>query len=690
MAVVFSLSLSGHLAPLALHLDLSSPGLSLALAFLALGPLAFYAFTLERDKPAPALRHALAPWVLLACLHVGVQLSRGLSSPLWAAYPLLILLLRRHVGLLGAGLVLAALLALEGLPLWINVHQASAPPWPDALALALPVAGLLLGGLINAQAPAQAPARQDAVRKEAPAKALGKAAPHAAAAQLEAAQGGSSQGPDLAGLGRNLEPEALLNKDLRVTLDLVFKSHPRFNSLSLWWGDGAAVELHYALLRQGRAADSARVELGQGHLGHVLRSRKALSVEPLAASAALGLPWASGPYAAKALRVVPLNDEDRLIGLVACDKADEESFDMDEIGVLDDLGRLLTQHAQRAAKLQSLSAEKGRIERLNTAFIALREEKEHGALLDRFRLLLPDLVPADSWALGLREEHQGALLRKASVGYAPDAPHEMSLDRSSALSGSLADHEGALVFNRSPGSQVAAVLQEGLRGEANHFLLAPLRVGGELIGVLKLDRNALPFEEEDRIVANLFASQAALALDHTRLFTRNQNLATTDGLTGLYNHRYFQERLAAEIQVAERKGRPLTLALTDIDFFKKFNDTFGHQEGDVVLRKVAQLCQSQVRAGDIVCRYGGEEFVVILPDCDVVEARVVMDRLREHSATNLIGGSGPLATAITISIGLATFPQCGKEPREIIHAADEALYKAKHGGRNKVCSWKDL
>jgi diguanylate cyclase (GGDEF)-like protein len=142
--------------------------------------------------------------------------------------------------------------------------------------------------------------------------------------------------------------------------------------------------------------------------------------------------------------------------------------------------------------------------------------------------------------------------------------------------------------------------------------------------------------------------------------------------------------------VAERKGRPLTLALTDIDFFKKFNDTFGHQEGDVVLRKVAQLCQSQVRAGDIVCRYGGEEFVVILPECDVVEARVVMDRLREFSATNLIGGSGPLATAITISIGLATFPQCGKEPREIIHAADEALYKAKHTGRNKVCSWRDL
>ncbi|HTB34682.1 MAG TPA: diguanylate cyclase [bacterium] len=689
VAAVFSLSLSGHLAPLRLRLDLSSPGLSLALAFLALGPLAFYAFTLEREKPAPALRHGLTPWVLLACLHLGVQLSGGLVSPLWAAYPLLILLLRRQAGWFQAGLVTAALLALEGLPLWINSNQGTGSPWPGALALALPVAGLLLGGLINGKAPAQSAGRQDAVRAAAP-PPKGGPKPAASNGAGSAAPVAAGQGPDLAGLGRNLEPEALLNRDLRVSLDMVFKSHPQFNSLSLWWGDGDGVELHYALLREGRAVAGARVEVGQGHLGHVLRSRKALSVEPLAASAAAGLPWVEGPYGAKALRVVPLNDEDRLIGLVACDKAQEEAFAIDEIGVLDDLGRLLTQHAQRAAKLQSLTAEKGRIDRLNGAFIALREEKDHAALLERFRDLLPGLVPADSWALGLREENHGALLRKASDGYAEDAPLEMSLDRSSAMAGSLAQNEGALLFNRSPGSQVAAVLQEGLRGEANHFLLVPLRVGKELIGVLKLDRHAQPFEEEDRLVANLFASQAALALEHTRLFSRNENLATTDGLTGLYNHRYFQERLATEIQAAERKGRPLTLALTDIDFFKKFNDTFGHQEGDVVLRKVAQLCQQQVRGSDIVCRYGGEEFVVILPECDVVEARAVMDRLRAYSATNLIGGSGPMATAITISIGLATFPQCGKEPREIIHAADEALYKAKHTGRNKVCSYKDL
>ncbi|HXC63066.1 MAG TPA: GAF domain-containing protein, partial [bacterium] len=390
-AAVFALSLSGRLAPLRLHLDLSSPATSLALAFVALGPLAFYAFTLEREKAAPALRHGLTPWLLLACLHLGVQLSGGLASPLWPAYPLLILLLRRHVGLLSAGLVLALLLALEGLPLWISANQGAAPPWPGVLVLALPVAGLMLGGLINANAGAQAAPRREEAR---PAAKPAKAAPI-----RETPAAAAGQGPDLAGLGRSLGPEALLNKDLRVTLDLVFKSHPGFNSLSLWWGDSDRVELHYVLLRSGQAVDSAQVEVGQGHLGHVLRSRKALSVEPLAASAAQGLPWASGPYAAKALRVLPLNDEDRLIGLVACDKADEESFGMDEIGVLEDLGRLLTQHAQRAAKLKEMDQREIRTQRLYEATKALGAEMDYQALLGAFGGMLSNLVPSDSWAL---------------------------------------------------------------------------------------------------------------------------------------------------------------------------------------------------------------------------------------------------------------------------------------------------
>lgn len=675
---VFVLSLLEKLAPLSLRLDLASPVLSLALAFVALAPLAFYTLTLERGKAAPALRHPLAPWVLLACLHLGVQLSGGVVSPLWAAYPLLTLAIARHAGL-GAALGPALLMTvLEGFPLWAQSHLSGASPWPHALALGLPWAGLLLGRTAG-EPVASGPAAAPRPRSETP---------PAASAVLGEEDGAPSQGWEA--LGQGLDAATLLARDLDATLNLGFNSHPGLNSLSLWWGDEAGVDLRGLRLRRGQGVEAAHVAAGEGHLGLVLRERRTLGIEPLAASAAAGLPWARGPYVAQALRVLPLTDEGRLVGLLAADKADEPGFSPEEAAALEALGRLMVQHAQRAAHLARLQTAGGRTQRLYAATQALAAEMDRDALLRRFGGLLATLVPADSWALGMREEDGGPLLRVAGHGYEDGAALDMSLDRSSALANTLSQAEGAVLFNRAQGAQVPAVLQEGLEGSAQHFLLAPLRLGGKLSGVLKLDRRDAPFGEADRDIAFIFASQAAVTLEHARLYSLHLRHATTDGLTGLYNHRYFQERLAAELAAAQRGGGTLTVALTDIDFFKKFNDTFGHQEGDVVLRKVAKLAQDMVRPQDIVCRYGGEEFVVILPGCDVVEARQVLDAYRGHSAEHLIGGSGPEARPITISVGLATYPQCGREPRELIHAADEALYHAKHTGRDRVCSWKDL
>jgi diguanylate cyclase (GGDEF)-like protein len=291
----------------------------------------------------------------------------------------------------------------------------------------------------------------------------------------------------------------------------------------------------------------------------------------------------------------------------------------------------------------------------------------------------------------MREEESAALERIAGLGYRVDAPKVLSLDRSGALAGTLDQAEGAVLFNSQPGAQIPAVLLEGLAGRPRHFLLAPLRLGGRLAGVLKLDRAGEPFSEEERDAAYIFANQAASTLEHARLYSLHRRLATTDGLTGLYNHRYFQERLAVELQQALRTGKPLSVALTDIDFFKKFNDNFGHQEGDAVLRRVAVLLKEGVRGDtDVVCRYGGEEFVMILPDCDVVEARQLMDALRADCAARLTGGDAERSQSITLSIGVSTYPAAAREQRDLIHVADEALYKAKHAGRNRVCSFKDV
>lgn len=161
-------------------------------------------------------------------------------------------------------------------------------------------------------------------------------------------------------------------------------------------------------------------------------------------------------------------------------------------------------------------------------------------------------------------------------------------------------------------------------------------------------------------------------------------LATTDGLTELYNHRYFQEQMLQNIESSKRYDKHFSLIMIDIDFFKKFNDTYGHQSGDAVLRQVAHLLKKNVRSSDIVCRYGGEEMAVILTQTGEEEALITAQKIchavSEHPL-KLVNGND---VTVTISLGVSTFPKNGQTPAEMIKFADDCLYKAKEHGRNQV------
>jgi diguanylate cyclase (GGDEF)-like protein len=169
-------------------------------------------------------------------------------------------------------------------------------------------------------------------------------------------------------------------------------------------------------------------------------------------------------------------------------------------------------------------------------------------------------------------------------------------------------------------------------------------------------------------------------------------MATTDGLTGLVNHRTFQDRFADLLHRAERQKQPVSLLLTDIDHFKKVNDSYGHPVGDVVLKGVAAVCREQVRKVDFVARYGGEEFAIVLDGTDAVGARMLAERIRREVSQQRFpsekaeGGE----FGCTLSLGIATWPEDGRDPKTLIARADQALYHAKHSGRNRAVAFAEV
>ena len=183
-------------------------------------------------------------------------------------------------------------------------------------------------------------------------------------------------------------------------------------------------------------------------------------------------------------------------------------------------------------------------------------------------------------------------------------------------------------------------------------------------------------------ILKVMCNQASASLANARLHAAIEKMATTDGLTGLNNHRVFQEKLSAELIRSGRTGKPVSLLLTDIDFFKKINDTYGHPVGDQVLKGVSAIIRETVRTIDIPARYGGEEFAIILPETDAEGALQIAERLRKTIGEQTFTADGK-TFRITISMGIAVLPGDAKTKEELIEKADQALYHAKHNGRNR-------
>ena len=222
-----------------------------------------------------------------------------------------------------------------------------------------------------------------------------------------------------------------------------------------------------------------------------------------------------------------------------------------------------------------------------------------------------------------------------------------------------------------------------LRSGAYDYLLKPVDELDIISTTVSRAAEKVHLIHENRsLLEQLKAANQALLESNEAL----SQLATRDGLTGLFNHRFFQDALAKELSRSRRQNNPFSLLFIDVDYFKKYNDSNGHPMGDTLLKEVAQVLLSCVRDSDLVARYGGEEFVVILPVAARDGAMVVAEKIRQGIENSPFSGCETMPFGkITVSIGIASYPEAGEDAPVLLNYADQALYRAKHSGRNRVC-----
>jgi diguanylate cyclase (GGDEF)-like protein len=291
---------------------------------------------------------------------------------------------------------------------------------------------------------------------------------------------------------------------------------------------------------------------------------------------------------------------------------------------------------------------------------------------------MPKLLPGVAGTLFLLRDDDNQLDRQAQWGTPSDQPPSIDIDTCWALRHRAryrtAGHgEPACAHYRTPA------------GDAPGRLCIPLVTHDELLGMLHLEGLATgPGQDEQERVAVTVAEQFALALGNARLRESLRRQSVLDPLTGLFNRRHFDAALKRELARARRKNVPVSLVLVDIDHFKRVNDDYGHAVGDAVLRTIALQLRQGIREGDIACRYGGEELVLLLPECTAADACVRAEAIRGalEGATPNPDGDGP--ERITASFGVASYPVHAQDAESLFWAADKALYRAKQAGRNRV------
>jgi diguanylate cyclase (GGDEF)-like protein len=302
-----------------------------------------------------------------------------------------------------------------------------------------------------------------------------------------------------------------------------------------------------------------------------------------------------------------------------------------------------------------------------------------GILLSRIAELICQLIDAKACSVMLLDADRRRLLAKAAYGLRTERMHSLSFRVGEGVAGWVVERGEPALINDVTQDPRFVPLPANQTPIAS-MLCVPLLARGERVGVVTATaEHPNAFNANDLELVRFISMTIALDIENVRL----HRVAVTDPLTGAYNREFLMQRLPQEIEAAIDRDRSLSLAMIDVDHFKAVNDQYGHGVGDVVLAEVARRLRSAIRAGDLLVRYGGEEFLAVLPKADAGRAWEVGERMRQRVCERAFDVGDGLALLLRVSVGIAQW-RIGETMPDLIERADIALYDAKERGRNRV------
>ncbi len=419
--------------------------------------------------------------------------------------------------------------------------------------------------------------------------------------------------------------------------------------------------------------DGVRVPIGAGITGAAAEQRRPVYVPDVTKDSR----YRVSAKASKSQLAVPLLVREEVVGVLDCQSENLDHFDLETIDLLLlfstqasmalQNARLYSLERRRALQLEAINA----IAQQTTAVLDLKE------LLSKVCILVQKAFHVSHVSVLLKDEDD-MVVRAHHGNLTPCIPQDGRVLAGEGFWGRTLASAATLIENdvsKIPGS-VGFYLETASR------MCIPLVSFGQTLGVLVLDSSEIgAFNIQDKQPLESVADICATAIQNAHYVERMKQLAYLDGLTGIFNRRFFELRMAEELERARRFGAGMAVIMVDIDHFKRLNDEFGHLIGDEVLRQVSSIFHQQLRKIDVVCRYGGEEFAILLSQTNPVHALTVAEKLRAMVEEWQFPGVPRL---VTISAGAATYPDNGTTRDELVKAADAGLYAAKQAGRNRV------